>query len=126
MAIQTLSYKTDSDVVKTEGKNRYSRDEWQLPANFGSHPVGTVLSKVTATGIASVLVPGAATGAEKPLAILLEEVTVGTDPKVAVVLARHAEVVLQAIVWPVGITAPQKTAALAALAERGIVARNGV
>lgn len=39
---------------------------------------------------------------------------------------RRAQIVLQALVWPIGITATQKAAALASLETLGIVARTGV
>jgi len=126
MAITTLSYKTDSDVVKTEGPNRYSRDEWELPANFGAHPVGTVISKITATGVPAIFDPEGEDGEETPLAVLLESVEDRTAAQRVVVLSRHAEVVRQALVWPAGTTNTEITAALVALEERGIVARQGV
>lgn len=126
MSVTTLSYKTDSDVVKTEGPNRYSRDEWELPAGFGAHPVGTVLSKVTETGAPAIFDPEGEDGEESPVAVLLETIENSPAIKRVVVLARHAEVVLQALVWPAGTTQSHITAAIAALETRGIVARMGV
>jgi hypothetical protein len=224
MALTTLSYKTDVDVVKTEGPNRISRDEGILAsgasiavsipglvvgriavgaatpaaksggntgngvltmdgttpvlagakpgvytarlitaaANGGTFrvidPDGFVLGDVavgatfsndikfavadgatdfvvgdgfditiaTGSGKYAPLNLGANNGSEKPVAILLETVDASAADQRVVLLARHAEVALQALVWPVGITTTQKAAALAALNNQGIVARMGV
>lgn len=224
MALTTLSYKTDTHVVKTEGPNRISRDEGVLasgasadvsipglvvgkiavgaatPAaksggNTGNgvltmdattpvlagakpgvymlrvvsaasnggtfrvtDPEGFVLGEVAvgstfsndikfsvADGSSDFIVgdgfdvtvavgsgkyaPLTLTGnngSEKAAAILLENVDASAADKRVVLLARHAEVVLQSLVWPVGITTEQKNAALAALETKGIVARMGV
>lgn len=224
MAMTTLSYKTDTDVVKTEGPNRISRDEGVLasgasadvsipglvvgkiavgaatPAAKPGGNTGNVLLTMDATtpvlagakpGVYTLRVITAASnggtfrvvdpdglvigdvavgatfandikfavadgatdfivgdgfditvatgsgkfaplnmagnnGSEKAAAILLETVDASAADKRVVLLARHAEVVLQSLVWPVGITTEQKNAALAALETKGIVARMGV
>lgn len=119
--------KTDSDVVKTEGPNRYSRDEATILSGVGKITAGTVLGKVTASGKYKVLAPGASDGSEVASRIALQSAdATSADAPRTVVLARHAEVVAQALVWPVGITNNQKTAALAQLETVGIVARRGV
>ena len=64
--------------------------------------------------------------AQNPAAILLESVDTTSGDRTVVVLRRTAQVVLQSLIWPVGITNEQKNAALAALERRGIVARMGV
>ncbi|WP_019905704.1 head decoration protein [Methylobacterium sp. 77] len=126
MALKTLSYKTDSDVVKTEGRNRISRDEGILAAGQGVLRPGVVLGRITTTGKLTKLAPAATDGSQTAAVILLENVdTTGADQRV-VVLARHAEVVLQALEWPAGITATQQSAALAALEAKSVVARMGV
>ena len=224
MALTALSYKTDADVVKTEGPNRISRDEGMLAsgtsalvsipglvvgkiavgaatsaaksggntgngvltmdgttpvlagakpgvyaarliaaaANGGTFrvtdPEGFVLGDVavgatfsndvkfavadgatdfvvgdgfdisvaTGSGKYAPFNPAGNNGSERPVAILLENADASAADKRVVLLARHAEVVLQSLVWPVGITTTQKTAALAALETKGIVARMGV
>ena len=224
MALTTLSYKTDTDVVKTEGPNRFSRDEGILASGTSamvSIP-GLVVGKIavgaatpaaksggnTGNGVLTMdgttpvlsgakagvyqvrLITAAANGgtfrvtdpdgfilgdvavaatfsndvkfsvadgatdfivgdgfditvaigsgkyaplnvagnngSERPVAILIETVDASAADRRVVLLARHAEVVLQSLVWPVGITTAQKTAALAALETKGIVARMGV
>jgi hypothetical protein len=65
-------------------------------------------------------------GSQIPAAVLLENVDATSADKRVVILARHAEVVLQSLVWPAGINSAQRNAALAALEAKGIVARMGV
>jgi hypothetical protein len=126
MAPTVLSYKTDSDVVKTEGRNRISRDEGDLASGNGVLAPGVVLGQITASGKLTKLAPAAADGSQNAVAILLENVDATIADQRVVILARHAEVVSQSLIWPAGITATQQAAALAALEAKGIVARNGV
>lgn len=124
--METYAYKTDSDVVKDEGRNRISRDDDTLAAGSGIVVTGTVLGQVTATGKFKPLAPAASDGTQTAAAIILETADARTADQTVVNLKRHAQVVLQGLIWPVGINATQQTAALAALENRGIVARMGV
>ena len=127
MALTAHVLKTDSDVVKTEGPNRYSRDEAIILTGMGVLQPGTVLSRVTASGKLRTLAPAGSDGSQTAVAVLLEYVdATSADQPRTVVLSRHAEVVAQALVWPAGITGPQKAAALTQLETAGIVARRGV
>lgn len=114
--------RTDSTVVKTEGPNRYSRDEATAPAAFGPLEVGTVLTRA-ADGTLSAL---AAAGGAAANCVLLEAVEEDNIERRAVVLTRHAEVVLQELRWPDAYAGADQTAAIAALRDLGIVARKGV
>lgn len=67
-----------------------------------------------------------ADGSQNADAIILEKADATSADVRVVLLRRQAEVVSQALVWPVGATTLQKNAALARLEQRGIVARNGV
>ncbi len=119
--------KTDSDVVKTEGPNRLSRDEATIASGAGVITTGTVLGRVTASGKYKPLAPAAVDGTEVASRISLQRAdATSADAARTVVLARHAEVVAQALAWPAGITDVQKTAALTQLETVGIVARRGV
>jgi len=119
--------KTETDVVKTEGPNRYSRDEITIASGSGDIEVGEVLGKVTASGKYKPLAPGASDGTQIAARISLQTANAAAADAVrVVVLSRHAEVVRQALVWPAGITDSQKAAALAQLETAGIVARRGV
>lgn len=122
MAVQSAAYRVDSDVVKEEDKGRYSRDDVTLAATAAPLSVGTVLAR-DAAGVYSPITTAAPGNA---VAVLLENVPVTTGPRTVVVLARRAQVVRQALVWPAGATDANKTAALAALRNVGIVPRNGV
>jgi hypothetical protein len=127
MPMTAAILKTDSDVVKTEGPNRYSRDEVTVASGAGVITPGHVLGKVTATGKYVPLAPAASDGSQIAARISLQNANAtSADATRVVVLSRLAEVVAQALVWPVGITANQKTAALAQLETAGIVARRGV
>lgn len=124
--METYSFKTDADVVKDEGKNRFSRDDDTLASGSGKVLCGTVLGQVTMTGKFKPLAPAANDGTQNAAAIILQNADATSEDVTVVNLKRRAQVVLQALVWPVGITGTQQTAALAALENRGIVARNGV
>jgi hypothetical protein len=126
MAPTTLSWKTDADVVKTEGRNRISRDEGVLATGSGLLRPGVVLGRITASSKLVPLAPAASDGSQNAAAVLLENVDATSADQRVVILARHAEVVLQALEWPAGINATQQAAALAALEAKGVVARMGV
>ena len=124
--METYGYKTDSDVVKEEGKGRFSRDDDTLASGSGVVICGTVLGMVTATGKYKPLAPAANDGTQTAVAVILQHADASAADQIVVNLKRRAQVVLQALVWPVGITGTQQAAALAALENRGIVSRNGV
>lgn len=122
-----ITLKTETDVVKTEGPNRYSRDEVVIASGSGVVEVGAVLGKVTASGKYKPLAPGASDGTQVASRISLEKVdATSADAVRVVVLSRHAEVVQQALVWAGGVNDTQKAAALSQLETAGIVARRGV
>ena len=125
--MDAIQLKTETDVVKTEGPNRYSRDEVTVASGSGEIEIGEVLGKVTATGLYKPLAPAASDGTQTAARISLQNAdATAADAVRVVVLSRHAEVVRQALVWPVGITDSQKATALAQLETAGIVARRGV
>ena len=126
-AISSLSYKTDADVVKTEGPNRFSRDEVTIVSGQAAMVPGTVLGKITASGKYKIFNNANADGSEVPAAILLETTAAAAaDITGVVVLKRHAEVVRQALVWASGVDATEQAAALVVLETAGIVTRRGV
>lgn len=122
-----INLKTETDVVKTEGPNRYSRDEVTIASGSGVVEVGAVLGKVTASGEYRPVNPAASDGSQTAAAVLLQRAdATSADSRRSVILARHAEVVAQALVYPAGMNAAQKATALDQLADAGIVARRGV
>lgn len=81
---------------------------------------GTVLAVVTASGKLKQLAPGASDGTQTPTHILAEDVTVPAAGDAIASAYVHAQVLDKGLVWPVGITAPQKAAAIATLRDAGI------
>lgn len=124
--MQTYSYRTETDIVKDEGEARYSRDDETLASGSGIVKIGTVLGKVTTTGKFKPFAPGATDGTENVAAIILETADATSADRTVVTLKRRAQVVVQNLVWPDAITAPQKASAIAALEALGIVTRTGV
>ncbi len=128
--METYSYKTDSDVVKTEGESRISRDDDVLASGSGKVLCGTVLGQITTAGATfgkfKPLAPTATDGTQTAKAIILQNADATSADVTVVNLKRHAQIVLQSLIWPVGITDTQRAAALASLETLAIVARNGV
>ncbi|WP_298233637.1 head decoration protein [uncultured Azohydromonas sp.] len=110
------------DFLLSEANGSYSRENEILAA--GQHlQAGTVVARLTATGKFTALAPTAETGAEDAAGILLATTNATDADTAVVVVSRAAEVKADALVWPAGITTNQKTAAIAQLAELGIVLR---
>ncbi|MDH0907575.1 head decoration protein [Rhizobium pusense] len=124
--MEHFSIKTDSDVVKDEGKNRFSRDTDVLALGSGKVIPGAVLGQVTASGKFKPLAPAASDGTQTAAAVILQYADATSADQSVVNLKRRAQVVLQALVWPEGITDTQKSAAIAQLKALGIVPRMGV
>ncbi|NKJ79641.1 head decoration protein [Rhizobium leguminosarum] len=124
--METFSYKTDADIVKDEGKNRFSRDSDTLASGSGVVKIGTVLGKVNATGKFKPLAPAASDGTQLAAAIILQNANATSADITVVNLKRRAQVVRQELVWPAGITDAQIKTAIDQLAALGIVTRIGV
>lgn len=112
------------DLLKYEEETlRYSRDPVTVAAGEVLE-LGAVVGRVTTTGKIQRFDPAATDGTETPAGILLGDVDASlADAPDGVMLARHGIVASGAVVWPEGITAPQKAAALAALEAKGILIR---
>lgn len=108
---------TLGDLLLHEVLPPWSRQKGTLTG--GNRAMGTVLAKVS--GKYQILAPGG-TGAEKiAVAVLAESVDASAADKPAVVIARGAVLAADALVWPAGITDPQKATALAELDALGLV-----
>ena len=81
---------------------------------------------MTASGKFKPLAPGASDGTQIAAAVILQYADATTADQTVVNLKRRAQVVLQALVWPAGITGTQKSTAIAQLKALGIVPRMGV
>lgn len=112
------------DLLKyEEGRLNYSREQVTV-ASGQNLELGAVVGRVTATGKLKRFDPVATDGTEDVAGILLGAIDATLiERDAALLLARHAIVASHAVVWPAGITAEQKVAAIAALEARGILIR---
>lgn len=112
------------DLLKYEDDClNYSREQVTVAAGQNLE-LGSVVGRVTATGKIQRLDPAATDGTETPTGILLgacDATLIDRDD--GLLLARHGIVASHAVTWPAGITAPEKTTAIAALEVRGILIR---
>lgn len=84
---------------------------------------GQVIAKLTAGGTHVKLAPAATDGSQTVVGVLFDDVVTTTEVIEAVSFERDGEVNAADLVWPAGVTENQKTAALAALAAKGVIAR---
>ncbi len=112
------------DLLKYEAPNRYSREAVTL-ASGENLALGTVVGRTTADGKYHALSPAATDGTETAAGVLADDVdATGGDRSDALLIARHAIVALDTVIWPEGITAPQKALAEAQLTALGILVRD--
>lgn len=110
------------DFLLSEGNGTISRENEILAS--GQHLLaGAVLGQLTVGGKFTALAPAATDGSQTAAAILWDNTDAAAADTAVVVIARDAEVKADALVWSAGITANQKTTAIAQLAELGIVLR---
>lgn len=107
--------------IIAEMNEKYSRES--VIVTGGNYKAATVMGKVTATGKFKQLAPAAADGTQNAVAILYAGADASTADKTATVNDCATLVADAKLVWPVGITGPQKTAALASLRAAGIKVR---
>ena len=112
------------DLLKYEEDSlNYSREVATVAAGR-SLLLGAVVARDTVSGKLKALDPTATDGTEVPAGILLGNVDASlVDVGDALLLNRHAVVASNAVIWPVGISLPQKAAATASLAAIGILIR---
>lgn len=120
-----------STTTETMGSRLTDLIGWELDQSYCREVVeltnaavakGAVLAR-NAAGEYLALAPAASNGTEIPRAIAIEA---GAAEGHVVVLRRACIVKAGALVWPVGITAPQKAAAITALADAGVLVRDEV
>lgn len=114
------------DLLKYEAPNLYSRDQLTIAAGQNL-ALGAVIGIDTLTEKVKALDPAATDGTEIAAGILTAAVDATLiDRPDGVVITRHAVVADHALTWPVGITAPQKAAAIAQLKALGVLVRHAV
>ncbi len=112
--------------LASEANDTRSRTQGVLVSAAGNNlKSGTVLGKVTASGKYTLLAPAAADGSQVAAAILCWITDASAADKRTVVVDRDAEVIDTLLIWPAGITDPQKATAIGQLAALGIKLRQG-
>lgn len=116
-----------AEYIASEANGTRSREVATLLAG-NNLPAGAVLARFTSginTGKYTAVNPAsvAGDGSDDAAAILFAATDATAADVSTVITARDTEVKALVLGWPVGTTAPQKTAALAQLAAFGIVAR---
>ena len=84
---------------------------------------GTVLGRVTASGKYAAHDPAASDGTQAAAAVLYAAVDASAGDVGGTITARDAEVDSASLTWAAGISVPNKSAAIAALAALGIIVR---
>lgn len=114
-----------SDLVKYEEEDlEYSRDSVVVAAGQNLS-IGTVVGKKTSDGKLYALAPTANDGTQDAVGVLVQSVDATLIDNTGVIIARHAILSDRAVVWPSGITASQKAAAIARLEAKGVLIRSG-
>ena len=115
---------TLGDLLKYEAPNLYSRETDTVSAGQ-KLALGTVLGRDTTSSKLKAFDPDATDGSEIAIGVLAGDVDATLiDRDDALVIARHAIVARGALVWPTGITAAQKAAAIAQLTFLGVLVRD--
>ena len=114
-----------SDVLLIEVHSGWTKDTVTI-APTQTLAIGQVVGQVTATGQFVILAPAAADGSQIAAGVVLDQILPTAATQKAAVIARGAVVNAATLVWPGGITAPQKTLATTQLQTLGIVARTNI
>jgi hypothetical protein len=111
-----------ADVLSYEAPNLFSRDDVTVITGQNL-AVGTVVGRITASGKITILAPGASDGSEVAFGVMAAPVDASAADKKGPMVARHAIVKDTGLVWPGGISGPQKTTAIGQLRGLGILVR---
>ncbi|MGF9694709.1 head decoration protein [Rhizobium sp. 0TCS1.26] len=113
--------------IVCEANGYRSREQIVIAAGSGKLDAGAVLGKITAAGATigqyKPYAPAANDGTQTAAAVLYEGCDATADAVRRTVTARDTEIHADVLVWAAGVTDPQKTTALTALAALGIAAR---
>lgn len=121
---KTYTQVLDGDFVINEANGTMSREQILL-LRGAKLDGGTVLGKVTASGLYAPLNLAAADGTQNAAAVLRDkrDALTTADTRRAVVMARNCDLNGNKLIWPAGITAAQRKAAEAQLAATAILVR---
>jgi hypothetical protein len=106
-----------------ESNGTRSREQGIVASGAGKVKAGAVLGIVTATGKLVPYNPGAADGSENAAGILYEGCDATSEDVRRTYTARATEVHADMLTFADGVTDPQKTTAMEALAALGIIGR---
>jgi hypothetical protein len=121
MPVMTEGQHTGEFIV-SEGNGSISRETATI-LNGRTLDAGAVLGQITASGKYREIDPAAITGAEVAVAVLLDAVDASGGDAPGIIISRLAEVHSGEVVWPTGITDPQKQTAIDQLAVATIIVR---
>jgi hypothetical protein len=114
----------DGDFVITEANGTMSREQVLLLRGVRVE-AGTVLGKVTASGLYAPLNLAAVDGSQNAAAVLRDhrDALAGADTRRGVVMVRNCDLNGKKLIWPSGITVNQRKAAEAQLAATSVLVR---
>ena len=114
------------DLLKFEAPNLYSRERTTVAAGQNLE-LGAVVGTIKATGKTTRFDPAATDGSEVASGVLLEACDASLiDRDDALVVLRHAIVDDSTLVWPAGMDAAGKAAAVTSLKSLGVLIRQSV
>ena len=110
------------DLLKYEADNLFSREE--ITVNSGQNiAFATVVARLTSSGNVVTLNSGGGGGNDIAVGIICEDVNASTAVKKSWMIARHAIVAANSVIWPAGTTTTQMNTAIAQLKALGILIR---
>ena len=108
--------------ISSQGNGNISFDEITVLSGQDLQPM-TVVGKVTASGKYVILAPAAVDGSQLAAGLIFDRVDATGGDKIATLIARLCEITEGEVVWPAGITGPQKATATAQLAALFLIIR---
>jgi hypothetical protein len=111
------------DLLKYEAPQLYSRERVTVAAGQVLK-MGTVVAELP-NGQVKALAPGANDSTKIAVGVLITDSDAHLMDRDALMVCRHAIVVDIALIWPAGVTAEQKAAAIAQLKALGVLIRTG-
>lgn len=110
------------DLLKYEGDNLFSRED--IIVNTGQNiAFATVVARLNTGGNIVTLNSGGGGGNDIAVGIICDDVNASTAAKKSWMIARHAIVAEDAVIWPAGTTANQMATAISQLKALGILIR---
>lgn len=114
---------TLSAFVKYEAPQNYSRED-VVVASGQNLAIGTVVGRVTATGQVRAYDNDAVDGSQTAVGVMVAAVNASAAATPGVMIARHAIVARESLVWGAGVTTQgERDAAYVELEAAGIVCR---